>query len=139
MLDDFKRGYEDRFGKLNEDDKKILEILKQNIKDKSKITFQDIRYVKEYRARSKENNAKATYIYTTFKEMKRRSDLMNSEAEEKEGLRVLDEKESITGTTGEIAFLQKEAEEGHGGLEYLPPTEGHPYGVFHKTSPYEIT
>ena len=34
MVDDFKVGYEYKFGKLNEDDKKTLEILKQNIKDK---------------------------------------------------------------------------------------------------------
>jgi hypothetical protein len=133
MVDDFKVGYEYKFGKLNEDDKKTLEILKQNIKDKSKVTFNDIRYVKEYREKSRENNAKATYIYTTFKEMKRRSELMSSEARRKrEGLRVLDEQESDTGTTGEIAFLQEKAEEGHGGLEYLPPREGYPYGVFNK-------
>jgi len=137
MVKVFREGWNSRFGKPTFMDNHIIGIFKQELKDPSKITDGDKKDIKLYREESAENRAKSYYVYTTFKEMKRRSDLMGISARRERERLKQEEEESITGTTGEIEMLEKEADKYHGGLEYLPPTPGRPYGVFNKTSIYE--
>lgn len=142
MWNKFMDGYKARFGTPNEDDNKVMRILKMNFTGQpSKIrpTPEDIKYVKDYRAQNAENRAKGHYIYKEFKNMFDMKKKMSTEFRRKrEGFRKWDEQDSDGETTGEIALLEKNARERHGGLEYLPPGPGRPYGEFHKLpSTYE--
>lgn len=140
MWNKFTDGYKARFGTPNEDDNKVMRLLKINFTGQSStIRPEDIKYVKDYRAQNAENRAKGHYIYKEFKNMFDMKKKMSTEFRRKrEGFRKWDEQDSDGETTGEIALLEQSAEEARlmrlrdGSFMKLPPNYE---GNLGKTSP----
>lgn len=135
---DFHKGFIDKFGKpLGPEDIHLINIINQQLTDRSKVTKDNIDYIKSYRAKSKENRGKSQYIYTKLKKMKEASHRLNLEARRtRDALRKWDNQESSASTDGEVKFLENHANV-NSRLMRLPGDAENPYGHFTKLSPNE--